>query len=212
MLNAQSNAFGAKVTPMLSWAKLKPNDAYTYESAGKKPSIGFGPSYKKYFGENFNIDLSLLFTWQHSEFTAESLNLGSQSDKYLVSPFLRYVQLPVNFEAGFSITQNLKGLIDFGFAPAVELESVATLTHTDASGTIHDPIDFNYKGSAFNLYLSAGAGVMYHVTDELGISGVVLYNNGVIDTWFDDTDSEYLPELELYNHYISLNVGLYIKF
>jgi hypothetical protein len=88
------------------------------------------------------------------------------------------------FEAGFTIADNLKGLIDFGVAPAVELESVANVYLGEDHKATTLVQDYDFKGSAVNVYLSAGAGVNYDLTNELALSAIVLYNNGVIDSWF----------------------------
>jgi len=201
------NAFGAKVTPMLSWAKVKNNGSLTYTGGGVVPSIGFGPSFKHYFGENFNVDAGVLFTWQTSRFTQNLLTVPVAT----YEPRLRYVQIPIMFEAGFTITDKMKGLIDFGVAPAVELESVANI-YADQDRSTLVLQDYDFKGSAVNVYLSAGAGVTYDLTDELALSGVVLYNNGIIDAWYDDDAATYLPEVKFYNHYVSANIGIHIKF
>ncbi len=202
------NAFGAKVTPMLSWAKVKNNGTLTYTGGGVVPSIGFGPSFKHYFGENFNVDAGVLFTWQTSRFTQNILTVPS----FTYEPRLRYVQIPIMFEAGFTIADNLKGLIDFGVAPAVELESVANVYLGEDHKATPLVQDYDFKGSAVNVYLSAGAGVNYDLTNELALSAIVLYNNGVIDSWYDDDAATYLPEVKFYNHYVSLNIGVHIKF
>ena len=125
---AQGGAFGAKATPMLSWAKTVNNDSYNFESEGVVPSIGFGPSFKKYFGENFNVDVSLLFTWQKSKFTATPVTQFGNPKSYSVLTKLQYVQIPVIFEASFPITGGLRGMIDFGASPAIELNSMADIS------------------------------------------------------------------------------------
>lgn len=209
---AQGGAFGAKVTPMLSWGKTTDNDFYSFESGGVVPSIGFGPSYKKYLGDNFNIDVGLLFTWQHLKYTATSkTHVGNEPDVFNVEPHIQYLQVPVILEASFDITGDLQGLIDFGVSPAFELSSVADVY--DNSNTLLQS-DYDFKGSFFNFYLNAGAGVSYHLTDELMLSGVFMYNNGIIDVWFDEAEDEadFIHELKLLNHFVSMNIGIHIKF
>ncbi len=208
---AQSGAFGAKITPMLSYAKMINNDNYTFESLGVVPGIGFGPSYKKYFSENFNVDVAALFTWQDVEFQATPTVTGNGNglQTLKVKTAVKYLQIPVILEASFPIVEGLNGMMDFGLTPAIELSSLADVS--DANDLLIKS-QYDYSGTPVNLYLNAGAGVSYDITDVLMVSGVIMYNHGVLDIWYDETDAQYIPELDLKNHTVSLNIGIHIKF
>jgi len=208
---AQGGAFGAKATPMMSYSKLMNNDTYTFEGTGTMPGIAFGPSYKKYFGDNCNVDIGVLFSWQGVKYQATPVASGNGLTTLNIQTFVKYFEIPVILDASFPISGGLKGVMDFGVTPVIELSSLADVyDNNEPQQLLKSPYD--YAGTPVNLYLNAGAGVSYDVTDVLMISGVVMYNHGILDVWYDETDAEYIPELDLKNHTVSLNIGVHIKF
>ena len=60
-----STSFGLRITPMFNWITASDTSSlYTFNNSNTKIGIGFGPSMRYSFSDNFNVDISGIFTWQ----------------------------------------------------------------------------------------------------------------------------------------------------
>lgn len=207
---AQNFSFGAKFTPLISWSAPSNSNLYDFTNDGVKMGYGFGPSLKIKLSDSFNTDIGVLFTWQGTKF-----NQQNNLDNPILTNFnydtrIQYLQIPVIFEGKFDVSDNIAVGIDFGVIPAVSLSSEMDVRDLTTSTVVATDVDFN--GSLFNFFLSAGAGTYFKLSEGVTLSTVVMYNNGIIDVWYDKSSDEYIKNLILKNHFISLNLGIHIDF
>lgn len=213
---AQSNtSFGLRITPMFNW--VSPSDTgslYSYSNSSAKMGIGFGPSMRYSFSDNFNIDISGIFTWQ--EFAIDQTDdVGNTERVDVTENFkLQYLNIPLNLNGQFNVLGELKAIINFGAGFNVKLKSVRQLK--DNLGVSSFQEDYiNVKMLNFmDIYLSAGLGLGYSFQENLHLSLTGQYNNGILDGWFDNKNDlpSTIDELTLKHRNITLNIGFYIDF
>jgi len=208
-VNAQKFSFGAKFSPLASWSKVSNTDFYNYENDEFKVGVGFGPSLKIKMSDSFNTEIGAIFTWQGTQFNQTPISMNPDSSMNYETK-LQYLQIPVIFEGQFKIAKKLSAAINFGAIPSVSLSSLVDVKNNVTGDMI--ATDHDFSASMFNLFLSAGAGTYFEFTDGVSLSTIILYNNGVIDVWYDKSNAEYIKTLDMKNHYISLNIGLHIDF
>jgi long-subunit fatty acid transport protein len=205
-----STSFGLRVTPMFNWiSPLDTSTIYSYENAETKIGIGFGPSMRYSFSENFNVDISGIFTWQ--EFALTQRNLLTSADIRVVEEFkVQYLNVPLNLNGQFNIVGDLKALINFGMGLSINIKQLRSIT---ADGFTSDYVKVRML-NFMDIFLSAGLGTAYSFRDNLHLSLTAQYNNGIIDGWFDRKNDppSTIDELSLKHRNITLNIGFYIDF
>ncbi|MEA2041026.1 MAG: outer membrane beta-barrel protein [Bacteroidota bacterium] len=206
MVSAQSFSFGAKVVPIFGWSNVTDTDTFNFTNDGIKSGIGIGPALKINMGDNFNTEVGVLFTWQGSKFSQTKDTLFS----YGYDIKRQYMQIPVSFNASFDVASSTRVVMSFGGTPAIQLSSVADISDNNDDTSLQT--DFDIPGTFFNLYLMAGLGASIELTDGVKFVPVVKYNHGVIDSWYDGDDNAYVKYLTEKNHFISLDLGLFIDF
>ena len=127
---------------------------------------------------------------------------------------VQFFKIPLNFNGQFDVAGNLQALINFGAGVGIKLTSSRVITdHINP-----DRYSTDYETAAvlnfIDLYLTAGAGVVYNIEDNLHLSLTVQYNNGILDAWFDNKNDwpSAINELTLKHKNIALNIGFYIDF
>lgn len=210
--NAQGISFGLRAIPTFNWTTLTDTDsAYSITSDGTKMGIGFGPSIRYKFSDNFNIDVSGIFTWQNFAFNIMNELPANNIPSEVKEDFkVQYVQIPLNFNGQFDVAGDFQALINFGVGAGVKLSSSRLVTDGTQYSTDYDAsismltfIDF---------YLTAGAGVVYTIDDNLHLSLTMQYNNGIVDGWLDNKDSYpfLVDNLNLKHKNIAMSLGFYI--
>lgn len=214
-LNAQGFAFGVRAIPTYNWTlSTDESPMYTYE-IDQNPSFGIGPSLKYYISDHFNMDLGVIF--RNQSFIINQTNEPAYiSDSVDISENikLKYVQLPINFNGQFDIVNNLQGIVNFGTNFSIVTNATRLIIDNNATTNSSDYIKFS-NASLLDIYLTGGAGVDYSVTNNLHLTFMAQYNNGIIDAWTDKggaTPPSLIDNLALKNRNIALNFGLYIDF
>ncbi len=207
-------SFGLRAIPTLNWVSMSDGDSlYSYESSGTKLGIGFGPSVRYKFSDNFNVDVSGIFTWQ--KFGINQTNETTNSDVVdRTEDFkVQFLQIPLNFNGQFDVAQDFQALINFGVGTGIKLKSSRLLTDNQ------DPQEFSseYKTTSvlnfIDFYLTAGAGAVYNIEDNLHLSLTVQYNNGIIDGWLNNKNDNIhstIGDLSLKHKNVAFSLAFYI--
>lgn len=209
-------SFGLRAIPTLNWVSMTDGDSlYSYESSGTKLGIGFGPSVRYKFSDNFNVDVSGIFTWQKFGInqTNESTNpvVVNRTEDFKV----QFLQVPLNFNGQFDVATDLQALINFGVGTGIKLKASRLLTDN------LDPAAFSteFKQTSvlnfIDFYLTAGAGAVYNIEDNLHLSLTVQYNNGIIDSWWNnksmtDNPNSTIEDLSLKHKNVAFSFAFYI--
>jgi len=218
-VKAQGISFGLRAIPTFNWATVSDTIAdFNYESDGTKLGIGFGPSLRYKMSDNFNIDISGIFTWQKMGINIKNDPKNNNvvtnlSEKYK----MQFVQVPLNLNGQFDVADDFQALINFGVGAGILLKSSRLVTDNETLGVYSSNYDTRIKMLRFvDFYLTAGAGVVYNLQDNLHLSLTVQYNNGIIDGWADskntiyETSTEINTPLDLKHKNVALSLGFYI--
>jgi len=212
---AQSNtAFGLRVTPSFDWVSLTDtSNFYSYDNTGVKVGIGFGPSLRYAVSENFNVDISGIFTWQKAGIHQTADVLGITVVDKTEDLKIQYLKIPLNFNGQFTVYGDFQALINFGLGAGVKLSSYRKITEnfTNLSSDYEDARPINFV----DLYLTAGLGFVYNIEDNLHLSLTGQYNNGLLDGWLNNRNDELLStidDLTLKHRSITASLGFYIDF
>lgn len=204
-LSAQSFSFGARTTPMVAWSKVVSTDDFDFTTDGVKVGFSIGPSLKANISKNFNFEVGALFSWQGSKF-----NQTNDTLDYNFNTKRQYLHIPVTANGNIRIHKYFDAVMSFGVMPSIQLGSMADVTN-NADGTIVKQ-NYDMPGSYGNFYLIAGAGGLIHLTKEVDFAIGAKYNHGTIDAWIDREKNTYIKELTEKHHFVSVDMGLYIKF
>jgi len=220
-VKAQSNlSFGIRAIPTFNWITTTDTiSTIVYENDGTKLGFGFGPSLRYKLSDNFNVDVSGIFTWQkfgisikNSSTFATDINI---KEKYKV----QFLQVPLNLNGQFDVADDFQALLNFGVGTGMKIKSGRLVD--DASkpnATSSKEYDNRIKMlRAIDFYLTAGAGVVYNLEDNLHLSLTVQFNNGIIDGWrdgfdtFPETDKKAIARnLDIKHKNVALSIGFYI--
>ncbi len=219
-VNAQGISFGIRAIPTFNWTTI--SDTITdlnYKNDGTKLGIGFGPSIRYKLSDNFNIDVSGIFTWQRFGINItndENHNsiLTNLKEKYKV----QFLQIPLNLNGQFDVADDFQALLNFGVGTGIKLKSSRLVEDIEHPGTYStEEYDTRIKMLTFaDFYLTAGAGVVYNLEDNLHLSLTVQYNNGILDGWIDgkntiyETSTEITTPLVLKHKNVALSLAFYI--
>ena len=213
-VNAQGGvSFGLRAIPTLNWTTLSDTGStYSFDNTGIKPGIGFGPSLRYKFSDNFNVDISGIFTWQKIGIN-QTNEIPDSTQINITEDFrIQYLQLPLNFNGQFDVAGDLQALINFGVGTGIKLSSDRVITdHNNPNIYSKD-----YKAVSvlnfIDFYLTAGAGVVYNIEDNLHLSLTVQYNNGILDGWFNNKNDapSIIEELTLKHKNVAFSIGFYI--
>ncbi|NOZ36331.1 MAG: PorT family protein [Chlorobi bacterium] len=207
-------SFGLRAIPTLNWVSMTDGDSlYSYESSGTKLGIGFGPSVRYKFSDNFNVDVSGIFTWQ--KFGINQTNETTNSDVVdRTEDFkVQFLQIPLNFNGQFDVAQDFQAIINFGVGTGIKLKASRLLTDNQ------NPQEFSseYKTTSvlnfIDFYLTAGAGAVYNIEDNLHLSLTVQYNNGIIDGWLNNKNDNIhstIGDLSLKHKNVAFSLAFYI--
>ncbi len=207
-------SFGLRAIPTLNWVSMTDGDSlYSYESSGTKLGIGFGPSVRYKFSDNFNVDVSGIFTWQKFGInqTNETTNpeVVDRTENFKV----QFLQIPLNFNGQFDVAQDFQALINFGVGTGIKLNASRVLIDN------RDPQEFSseYKTTSvlnfIDFYLTAGAGAVYNIEDNLHLSLTVQYNNGIIDGWLNNKNDNVhstIGDLSVKHKNVAFSLAFYI--
>ncbi len=207
-------SFGLRAIPTLNWTSMTDGDSlYSYESDGVKLGMGFGPSIRYKFSDNFNVDVSGIFTWQKFGIhqTNESTNpvVIDRTEDFKV----QFLQVPVNFNGQFDVAQDFQALINFGVGTGFKLSSSRVLTDNLNAGLYTDEYKPTSVLNFIDFYLTAGAGAVYNIEDNLHLSLTVQYNNGIVDGWLNkknDNDNSTIEDLTLKHKNVAFSLAFYI--
>ena len=213
-VNAQGGiSFGLRVIPTLNWTTLSDTGStYSYDDSGIKSGIGFGPSMRYKFSDNFNVDISGIFTWQ---------KIGINQTNEVTNPTpinrtedfkVQYLQLPLNFNGQFDVAGDLQALINFGVGTGIRLASSRVITDHNNPNVYSTDYEAVSVLNFIDFYLTAGAGVVYNIEDNLHLSLTIQYNNGILDGWlnsYNDAPSS-IQELTLKHKNVAFSIGFYI--
>ncbi len=207
-------SFGLRAIPTLNWVSMTDGDSlYSYSSSGTKLGIGFGPSVRYKFSDNFNMDVSGIFTWQKFgiDQTNESTNPNpvNRTENFKV----QFLQIPLNFNGQFDVAQDFQALINFGVGTGIKLKSSRVLI----DNTNPQLYTNEYKPTSvlnfIDFYLTAGAGAVYNIEDNLHLSLTVQYNNGIFDGWLNnknDNINSTIEDLNLKHKNVAFSLAFYI--
>ncbi len=220
-VNAQNGiSFGIRAIPTFNWVTLSDTvSTHKYENEGTKMGIGFGPSLRYKFSDNFNVDVSGIFTWQ--KFGIKVLNeLPANPEKVDITEKFKvqFLQIPLNLNGQFEVADDLNALLNFGVGAGIKLKSSRLVEDPDRPNHFSEEYDSSIKMLTFvDFYLTAGAGVVYDIEDNLHLSLTVQYNNGIINGWLDnknkykeENDSNGIKQLNLKHKNVALSIGFYI--
>ncbi len=214
-LFAQSGvSFGLRAVPSFNWISATDEDtAFTYENEAVKMGIGFGPSVRYMFSDNFNIDISAIFTWQ--KFGLHQTNQLPENSVVndITEHFkIQYFQIPINLNGQFDVAEDFQALINFGIGTGIKLSSSRMMVdnmNADEFTVQYEKINIlNF----IDFYLTAGAGAVYNIEDNLHLSLTLQYNNGIIDGWLNNQNEEpsTINDLTVKHKNVVLSLGFYI--
>jgi len=213
--SAQSNtSFGVRIIPTFDWTNLTDTGSlYSYENTGVKTGIGFGPSLRYEVSDNFNVDVSGIFTWQKVGINQRSELLGVTLLDKTEDVKIQYLKVPLNFNGQFNIVGDIQALINFGVGAGIKLSAYRKVSDNILSwSTDYETVRaINF----IDFYLTAGLGLVYNIDDNLHLSLTGQYNNGILDGWLNNKNDEPLStidDLTLKHRSIGLNIGFYIDF
>jgi hypothetical protein len=211
---SQSNtAFGLRVIPTFDWTRLTDTSYYSYDHTGVKAGIGFGPSLRYEVSENFNVDVSGIFTWQRTGIHQTFDLLGVRTVDRTEDIKIQYLKIPLNFNGQFTVYGDIQALINFGLGAGIKLSSYRQVTDNilEFTNDYEDVRAINFV----DIYLAAGLGLVYNIDDNLHLSVTGQYNNGVLDGWLNNRNDEplsFINDLTMKHRNIALNIGFYIDF
>ncbi len=216
-VNAQKGiSFGLRVIPTFNWATVSDTGSvYSYENDGTKMGIGFGPSIRYKFSDNFNVDVSGIFSWEKFTVLQGPESTNSALIDYTHNVKYQNLYIPLNLNGQFDVATDFQALINFGVAPAIKLSQMRQVTNNldaqNPSQNVPDYEDFSSL-TIVDLFLTAGAGVVYNIEDNLHLSLTIQYNNGLLDGWRNrEVESpEFIQDLDLKNKNVALSIGFYI--
>ncbi len=214
-LFAQSGiSFGLRAIPTLNWVSpTDEDDSISVVNEATKIGIGFGPSVRYKFSDNFNMDLSAIFTWQKFGIDVTNQMPANAQAMNMTENFkVQYLQIPFNFNGQFDVANDLQALINFGVGTGVKLASYRMIEdHIDA-GDLSDTYEKSGVLNFIDFYLTAGAGAVYNIEDNLHLSLTVQYNNGIIDGWLDGQNEEpsKIEDLSIKHKNVAFSLGFYI--
>ncbi|RLD47978.1 MAG: hypothetical protein DRI94_13180, partial [Bacteroidetes bacterium] len=180
-------SFGLRAIPTLNFTSMTDGDSlYSYASSGTKLGIGFGPSVRYKFSDNFNVDVSGIFTWQ--KFGINQTNETTNPNPVDITEDFKvqFLQIPLNFNGQFDVATDFQALINFGVGTGIKLKSSRVITDNTNPQRFSSDYQTTSVLNFIDLYLSAGAGAVYNIEDNLHLSLTVQYNNGIIDGWLNN--------------------------
>ena len=207
-------SFGLRAIPTLNWASMTDGDSlYSYASSGTKLGIGFGPSVRYKFSDNFNVDVSGIFTWQKLGInqTNESRNplFVDRTEDFKI----QFLQIPLNFNGQFDVAQDFQALINFGVGTGIKLKSSRVLTDNTNPQLYSSDYQISSVINFIDFYLTAGAGAVYNIEDNLHLSLTIQYNNGIIDGWLNNKNDiihSTIEDLTLKHKNVAFSLAFYI--
>jgi len=220
-VKAQGISFGIRAIPTFNWATVTESqsvDSFEYTNAGTKMGLGFGPSIRYKISDNFNVDVSGIFTWQKFGIDiSNELPINTEVSLIHETYKMQFLQIPLNLNGQFDIADDFQALLNFGVGAGIKLKSGRLVADEPLSGDYKTSYDYQIKMLTFvDLYLTAGAGVVYNLEDNLHLSLTVQYNNGIIDGWLDSkntlshTSTEITTPLNLKHKNVALSLAFYI--
>jgi long-subunit fatty acid transport protein len=212
---AQSGiSFGLRAIPTFNWVTPSDEDSmYTFENDATKMGIGFGPSVRYKFSDNFNMDLSAIFTWQKFGIVQTNQMPDNAVATDITENFkVQYLQIPFNFNGQFDVATDFQALINFGVGTGIKLASSRMMVDNIHHGIFVEEYEKVGVLNFIDFYLTAGAGVVYNLEDNLHLSLTVQYNNGIIDGWLDgqNEDPSTITDLSIKHKNVALSLGFYI--
>ncbi len=207
-------SFGLRAIPTLNWTTMTDGDSlYSYESSGTKVGIGFGPSVRYKFSDNFNVDVSGIFTWQQFGInqTNESTNpvVVDRTEDFKI----QFLQIPLNFNGQFDVATDFQALINFGVGAGINIADSRRVVDNLNPQLYSDEYDADIKMlTLLDFYLTAGAGAVYNIEDNLHLSLTVQYNNGIIDGWLNNKNKapSTIGDLNLKHKNVAFSLAFYI--
>jgi hypothetical protein len=208
-------SFGLRAIPTFNWISASDEDtAFVYEGDGTKMGIGFGPSVRYKFSDNFNMDLSAIFTWQRFGINqTNQLPDNATATDITENLKVQYLQVPFNFNGQFDVASDFQALINFGVGAGVKLASSRMMVdNQDPNSSFPDQYEKVGVLSPVDFYLTAGAGAVYNIEDNLHLSLTVQYNNGIFDGWLDKQNDppSTITDLSIKHKNVALSLGFYI--
>ncbi len=207
-------SFGLRAIPTLNFTSMTDGDSlYSYASSGTKLGIGFGPSVRYKFSDNFNVDVSGIFTWQ--KFGINQTNETTNPNPVDITEDFKvqFLQIPLNFNGQFDVATDFQALINFGVGTGIKLKSSRVITDNTNPQRFSSDYQTTSVLNFIDFYLTAGAGAVYNIEDNLHLSLTVQYNNGIIDGWLnnknDNTDST-IEDLTLKHKNVAFSLAFYI--
>jgi long-subunit fatty acid transport protein len=207
-------SFGLRAIPTFNWISTSDKDtAFTFEGNGTKMGIGFGPSVRYKFSDNFNMDLSAIFTWQKFGVLQTNQMPENAIATDIIENFkVQYLQIPFNFNGQFDVAGDFQALINFGVGAGVRLASSRMMVDNLNPDLYSDQYERIGVLNFIDFYLTAGAGAVYNIEDNLHLSLTVQYNNGILDGWLDNQNEapSSITDLSIKHKNVALSLGFYI--
>lgn len=206
-------SFGLKTSPSINWKTFSDTSlAYDYK-IDSKLAFSIGPSIRYIISENFNIDFNLLFG--SSNFVINQTNNSQYSSTEVdidEDIKLNQIIIPINFNGQFNLVNKLQGVMNFGTSLYLKTSGKRTITDKISNSIINDFT--NVKNIKFyDIALSIGAGLDYHIANNLHLTFTTQYSNGIIDIWNDGNISpSKITNLELKDKNVNFLIGFYIDF
>lgn len=218
-VKAQGISFGIRAIPTFNWATVTDTSAnLNYTNDGTKLGMGFGPSIRYKMSDNFNVDISGIFTWQKMGINIKNDPIHNNVVTNLAEKYkMQFLQIPLNLNGQFDVADDFQALLNFGVGAGILLKSSRQVIDNENLGAYPSTYDTRIKMLRFiDFYLTAGAGVVYNLEDNLHLSLTVQYNNGIIDGWADDSNTIYetstkiTTPLDIKHKNIALSLAFYI--
>ncbi len=207
-------SFGLRAIPTLNFTSMTDGDSlYSYASSGTKMGIGFGPSIRYKFSDNFNVDVSGIFTWQKFGINQTNENTNPLPVDRTEDFKVQYLQIPLNFNGQFDVAQDFQALINFGVGTGIKLKSSRVLTDNSNPQLYSSDYQTTSVLNFIDFYLTAGAGAVYNIEDNLHLSLTVQYNNGIIDGWLNNHNDNVFSSIEdltLKHKNVAFSLAFYI--
>ena len=207
-------SFGLRAIPTLNFTSMTDGDSlYSYESSGTKLGIGFGPSIRYKFSDNFNVDVSGIFTWQKFGINQTNETTNPIPVDITEDFKVQFLQIPLNFNGQFDVATDFQALINFGVGTGIKLKSSRVLTDNTSPQLYSTEYKTTSVVNLIDLDLRLTGGVVYNIEDNLHLSLTVQYNNGIIDGWLNNKNDDIhstIEDLSLKHKNVAFSLAFYI--
>lgn len=197
---------GLKVSPNFSWNRVIVPEGNEISGKGLAMRFGGGAFLDFEFADNYAASTGISYTTKGAGIKGNTVDTTGKTAEYTSKVSLQYVEIPVAlklftneigtdmrlyFQVGTTININLAAKVD------------GEKSYTDGDG---QAVDYAKQFNPIDFSVLASSGVEMQMGDNTAFFGGISYNRGLLNI----VKKDYRPVdgFEMYNEYVSLDVGL----